>query len=94
MRLEEMESLCASLILDGELSGWLDQVSLGPLRPGFQTVVLPGSPGYALYPSAQVPMNDGLETGIMGATAARRIAWHEVTQRCPSHPQAKSTRPA
>ena len=24
-------------------------------NPGFQTVILPGSPGYALYPSARVP---------------------------------------
>ena len=26
-----------------------------PRNPGFQTVVFQGSPGYALYPSAQVP---------------------------------------
>ena len=29
--------------------------SRGPHNPGFQTVILPGSPGCALYPSAQVP---------------------------------------
>ena len=27
-----------------------------PHNPGFLTVVLPGSPGYVLYPSAQVPL--------------------------------------
>ena len=26
-----------------------------PQNPGFRTVILPGSPGYALHPSAQVP---------------------------------------
>ena len=26
-----------------------------PRNPGFQTVIFPGSLGYALYPSAQVP---------------------------------------
>ena len=35
-----------------------------PHNPGFLTVILPGPPGYALYPSAQVP----------GAAAAR-TAW-------------------
>ena len=29
-----------------------------PTNPGFQTVIFPGSPGYALYPSAQVPRGD------------------------------------
>ena len=54
-------------------------------RPSFS----PGSPGYALYPSIQVPLvriyrahtcpgepgeNDGLDTGITGGTAAA-LAW-------------------
>ena len=35
--------------------------AVGPPLAGFQAVVLPGSPGYALYPSARVA-----EAGIMG----------------------------
>ena len=30
-----------------------------PHNPGFQTVSLPSFPGYALYPSAQVPQRGG-----------------------------------
>ena len=33
----------------------LPRLSRGPHNPGFQTVILPGPPGCALYPSAQVP---------------------------------------
>ena len=46
----------------------------GPHNPGFLPGILPGSPGYALYPSAQVPVrvpggtrtNDALETETTG----------------------------
>ena len=30
---------------------------MAPHNPGFQTVIFSGSPGYALYPSAQVPLS-------------------------------------
>ena len=73
-----------------------------PPNPCFQTVTLPGSPGYALYPSAQEPLskairrirqNDGLETGITGATAARLFSVEDsvvmirspVTRCCAQH---------
>ena len=42
-----------------------------PPQSSFQTVIWPGFPGYALYPSARV---DGLETGITGAAAAKYFA--------------------
>ena len=48
--------------------------AVAPHNPGFQTIILPGSPGYALYPSAQVAQNDGLETGLRGAYG-REKAW-------------------
>ena len=39
-------------------------------NPGLLTVVLPDSPGYALYPSAQVAQ----ETGIMGGARGREVS--------------------
>ena len=41
-----------------------------PPTAGLQTVVLPDSPGYALYPSAQVAQ----ETGIMGGARGREVS--------------------
>ena len=69
------EGLCQSLLVDGEIpiysspegpspsSSDANLAAVAPITPGRVPVTLPGSPGYALYPSAQVP---GLETGSMG----------------------------
>ena len=71
-----------------------------PPSPGFQTVVFPGSPGYALYPSVQMPLvrmdtstypaePPGKMTvwklGSWGAMAAR-IAWRQTGK--PREPSA------
>ena len=36
--------------------GHANVAAAAPHNPGFLTAILPGSPGYALYPSAQVPL--------------------------------------
>ena len=53
---------------------------------GFQTVICLGVPGYALYPSAQVPMPAEMtvwKQEMWGATAAT-LTWTQLAVACPS----------